>query len=455
MQLEYSGRRYPVAADNLVIGSDAASTVHLPEPGVLPRHAFVRRLREGMAVVEPAAPGATILLNGNPLGADPTPVMHGDKIRIGTQELAIRDPRREGQTTVLSVEIAEDEGAGGPASGAARPEPAAAIAEPVLGSSPHVVPPPAPPAEPVPEAAAPRLVSLQDGREYRVGPGPFVLGRDATCEVVVEAGEVSRRHAEIVIRPEGDCLVDLSSNGSFVNNARVREQRVLESGDIIRIGGEEFRYYPAEKPLPPPGADYRLADTMIGFKAMPRRTPAQPYLPPSEPALASFLVKRGDLQGQRLEIRTPVANIGRADYNDIRLPDTGVSASHAKVQLREGIWLLSDLGSTNGVTVDGERVRGELPLSPGAVVVIGQVRLVFEPRDEGAKKEPGTVVLEREALESARKANAGQPALPPRGTRPAAGVRRPPKTGSGMKWTVGLILAILAAVAALLLFTQR
>ena len=79
MQLEFGGRRYPVAAGDLVIGSGSDSTLVLAAPGVLPRHAVIRPLRPGLAVVTPASPGAENLVNGARLGSDPTPLMHGDK----------------------------------------------------------------------------------------------------------------------------------------------------------------------------------------------------------------------------------------------------------------------------------------------------------------------------------------------------------------------------------------
>src|SRR2546428_8667789 len=112
-------------------------------------------------------------------------------------------------------------------------------------------------------------------------------------------------------------------------------------------------------------------------------------------SLASFLVKSGTLKGQRLQVRTPVANVGRADYIDLGIADGSVSPSHAKLQRREGVWVLGDLDATNGSFVDGERVHGESPLAPGAAVRFGDVQLVFEPTDDalGVAKGGGTQVL--------------------------------------------------------------
>jgi pSer/pThr/pTyr-binding forkhead associated (FHA) protein len=96
------------------------------------------------------------------------------------------------------------------------------------------------------------------------------------------------------------------------------------------------------------------------------------------------VVRTGTLKGQRLPIKTPVVNIGRADYNDLVLPDESVSTAHAKLQRREGVWVLIDLDSTNGTYVDGDQVKGETPLAPGATVRFGEIALLFEPTDDTA-----------------------------------------------------------------------
>jgi pSer/pThr/pTyr-binding forkhead associated (FHA) protein len=93
------------------------------------------------------------------------------------------------------------------------------------------------------------------------------------------------------------------------------------------------------------------------------------------------VIRSGMLKGQRLPVRTTLANIGRADYNDLVLPDDSVSTVHAKLQRREGIWVIVDVGSTNGTFADGERVTDDAPLTPGALLRFGEVRAFFEPID--------------------------------------------------------------------------
>jgi len=74
------------------------------------------------------------------------------------------------------------------------------------------------------------------------------IGRDAANDLVLQDAGVSRFHAEIFRIPEGYVIRDLgSTNGTLVGGRRVRE-RLLEDGDLVRMGGVEMRfaYLPVE-----------------------------------------------------------------------------------------------------------------------------------------------------------------------------------------------------------------
>jgi pSer/pThr/pTyr-binding forkhead associated (FHA) protein len=387
MELEFASQRTPIPTGELVIGADPSCGLRLT--GVAAAHAVVVGASDGSASVRRVGDN-DVLLNGVKLGAEPAPILHGDKVQVGIHELLVHDPRRSGSTQFVS------------ASDVAKM--AAAVAKP---GAP----------KPATAATGGRLVCLTDGREYTIGAAPVVIGREAGCDIVVPNKDVSRRHAEIFVSPQGYVLVDSSTNGSFVNGERIEAQRVLARADVIKIGDHEFRFY-ADKaleasaqpvaaapppqpsmpivPPPPAGAAERLSHTMHG---MPVPTPSAPKpvirSSGSTGPMATFLVRSGTLKGQRLTVRVPVVNIGRADYNDLVIPDDSVSGSHAKLQRREGVWILVDNDSTNGTWVDGERVVGEMALGPGTVVRFGEVSVMFEPTDDhlGTDAGSGTKVM--------------------------------------------------------------
>jgi pSer/pThr/pTyr-binding forkhead associated (FHA) protein len=64
--------------------------------------------------------------------------------------------------------------------------------------------------------------------------------------------------------------------------------------------------------------------------------------------------------------------IGRSDDADIRLDDTYVSQSHARLFGRNGSWFVEDLGSTNGTYLDRAKVSGPMKVPPGTPIRIGK-----------------------------------------------------------------------------------
>src|SRR3989454_8632369 len=427
--LELGGKKFTIPVGEVTVGSDAGCAISLAGAAVLPQHALLQGHADGQVIIRKASPAAEVLINGVRLGAEPTPLLHGDKIEVGSHELTFVDERRTGSTQFVKAFTPAT--ASGPAKPSVKP-----TAIGVTGG---------------------RVVSLTDGREYVITGASLVFGREAGCDVVVAGNDVSRRHAEILQTPKGYVLVDSSTNGTFVNEERVEGQRILARADVLRLGDEQFRFYadaalataaappprgPAATPpqvappasaaasqvgapgpaAPPPGAADRLRHTVHGLEAFV----------PAGGALASFLVRSGGLIGQRLAVKTPIVNIGRADYNDLVVPDPSISTSHAKLQRREGVWVLVDLDSTNGTFVDGERVKGEAPLAPGATVRFGDVQLVFEPTDDalGVAKGGRTQVLRtpHSIAPNVSPSPAPRPAPPPSPppSRPAPGASPAP-----------------------------
>ncbi|WP_031075286.1 DUF1707 and FHA domain-containing protein [Streptomyces sp. NRRL S-118] len=69
---------------------------------------------------------------------------------------------------------------------------------------------------------------------------------------------------------------------------------------------------------------------------------------------------------------TPL-RIGRDPANGLRLSHETVSRMHAELRLQDGLWVLRDLGSTNGTTVNGRRVTGTVAVQDGDLVTFGRM----------------------------------------------------------------------------------
>ncbi|MDQ8164367.1 MAG: FHA domain-containing protein [Gemmatimonadota bacterium] len=394
--LQFREQRVTLTSADQAIGAFDGAAIRIPGDDPAAR-AIVRLGADGTGIIARGSPTALVSVNGVQLGAEPSPLLHGDKVEIGGQQLHYGDDAKGGSTQFIS---------------------AAALAEQVraAGSAPK---------KPT-SATGGRLVSLVDGREYAISEAGVTFGREIGNDIVVASGEVSRRHAQIAPGEGGYILTDLSTNGVLINGSRVAQTQVLGRGDVIRLGGEEFRFYadkvkepaasatppaapevpatpaPAAAPPPPepafvveqtapPAVIHGTAERVAASPAGPDDSTIRPGAKPpvSEEAtrpsvartpIASLeIINEGPMKGKRFEIYTPLTNIGRGAHNDIAIANESVSDSHAKILRKDGHWYVVDQGSTNGTYLSGRRVQGEQQLVGAPDVRFGDIKVTFRP----------------------------------------------------------------------------
>jgi len=115
------------------------------------------------------------------------------------------------------------------------------------------------------------LLGRERARIYAVEGGAYVLGRSSECDLVLASDIVSRRHATIAIGPRDVRVRDLgSSNGTYINGARVVGDGLAGEGDIILVGDVALRLHGTMVPalLPPrpdaePGTSFNLSGSLI------------------------------------------------------------------------------------------------------------------------------------------------------------------------------------------------
>ena len=82
-----------------------------------------------------------------------------------------------------------------------------------------------------------------DDRQYTLGEGENVVGREPTATVYIPSTSVSRRHALITVQGREAVLTDLESkNGTFVGDERVKTKISLGDGILVRFGEVIVRY---------------------------------------------------------------------------------------------------------------------------------------------------------------------------------------------------------------------
>ena len=69
----------------------------------------------------------------------------------------------------------------------------------------------------------------------------MVVGRHQSADIVLQAGEISRKHAAFLLKEQALWVQDLnSSNGTFVNDLRIEHETLLKQGDIVQFASLKF-----------------------------------------------------------------------------------------------------------------------------------------------------------------------------------------------------------------------
>ncbi len=150
-------------------------------------------------------------------------------------------------------------------------------------------------------------------------------------------------------------------------------------GDLDDHAGESGAWErPARGDWPVPAGALRQEDehgqTMIYSSSARLREPLE-QARSSRPPRALLLVG-----GRRLVVAPEGAVIGRGRDCDVVLDDAGISRRHAHIRPTVHGWTIEDLRSTNGVLLNGERLRGLRPLQIGDRIELGTTEIVFEQR---------------------------------------------------------------------------
>ena len=127
------------------------------------------------------------------------------------------------------------------------------------------------------------------------------------------------------------------------------------------------------------GSDVAPVSGGPGFDAGP---PAYPSYdqgggygpPPGHGGGRNIRLVSGDGRNYPLQMGSTI--IGRGDQATLRLPDVGISRRHARLDFDGGQVVLTDLGSTNGTMVNGQRVSA-VALNPGDMIQLGTTTLTF------------------------------------------------------------------------------
>ncbi|MFN3231853.1 MAG: PP2C family protein-serine/threonine phosphatase [Alphaproteobacteria bacterium] len=91
---------------------------------------------------------------------------------------------------------------------------------------------------------------------------------------------------------------------------------------------------------------------------------------------------QGDAPGKRIEISDSAVGFGRDQAGDVVISDTAVSRRHMQCSVLNNELIVSDLGSTNGTFLDGERLAAPAIVPDGSIIQLGQQIYKYELRSK-------------------------------------------------------------------------
>lgn len=240
----------------------------------------------------------------------------------------------------------------------------------------------------------------------------WIIGRDPdTCQLLVEDPAASRKHASCRKTAEGIVIENLSTtNPVVVNDDPITEPKLLQHGDLVKIGDTLFRFYaedevhlfeertetnipekdqahfPTTSPettqdVPPEDRE----DTIFGLEEeSPNGGLAQVNFDLMETGRWLLKVVGGPNNGAEFSMHSGNSYVIGTDPNlsDIVFYDNSVSRQHARITVSQDDKItIEDLKSRNGTRVDGEIISSPRDLPFNTLVNIGTSSFVVYDRE--------------------------------------------------------------------------
>lgn len=208
--------------------------------------------------------------------------------------------------------------------------------------------------------------------EYTIEDLPVEIGRKGENHIVLEEKSVSRKHARILMKEEQYFLEDLGSTGGTMVNGESVTEKDLHTGDVITIGSYKLVF---DSGIP---EDERTVFESEEATVMEEGTAldedrTQFY---EEPSARLMVIQSENLEGT-IQLEDDETILGRDEDTDVTVDDKLVSREHCKFILKESGFVVSDMSSSNGTFVNGQKVT-EKALENGDRIQIGSSIFEFQ-----------------------------------------------------------------------------
>lgn len=222
------------------------------------------------------------------------------------------------------------------------------------------------------------IIHLDDSNEW-------TLGRDRdSVNRVIEDPQVSRKHAAISLIDNDFVIENLSeTNPLTVNGQQIMDPTPLHEGDIVQIGSSYFRFT-LISPDEPENFEEEQEEEKPSFEEANEEVS---LLSLSNDSDSRWLIKviSGPNTGAEFGMSPGQTYVVGKDPNlcDIFFQDLSVSRQHAKIAITEdGIVIIEDLGSRNGVVVNGNLIEKEQTIHSQDLISLGTTSFLAIDREQ-------------------------------------------------------------------------
>ncbi len=238
---------------------------------------------------------------------------------------------------------------------------------------------------PKPESVG-KLVSSDGTLEFPLKRGENTIGREA-ADVLLNNSTVSRKHGRVFVEDAGIFIEDIgSANGTFIDGVKLEpnQRAEIKDGSEITIGSVVMKY------IAPELAEPVACDATQEIEIEPvddlakAEEPEEPIAEESVPQPAGHLVPKDT--GPALALCEGVNTIGRREgANTVVISDPYCSGRHADLTVQDGVFTITDVGSTNGTLVNGAPLEAHAAreLQAGDEITIGRPVFTLEVSSDG------------------------------------------------------------------------
>lgn len=206
---------------------------------------------------------------------------------------------------------------------------------------------------------------VKEGQEilqiFNIENNQVTIGSDPSNDIVLDHLLVAPFHAKVLKTQDGFIFEDLDSdNGSYIHGNKIMKH-ILSNNDEVQVANFTIVFSAGL------GVDDETETSIItAFEQEDITKLGKPYL----------LSRNPGTEGKRYPIESTSVILGRSEGSDIIIVDTTVSRKHAQIEYKDGHYILTDLDSSNGTYVNGEKIEIKI-IDFGDVVQFGEMKFVF------------------------------------------------------------------------------